>query len=99
MRRRLGAGAVLVLLFAVAGALVSAPAGAAPTPTSVPSTCSTYPPEAICPAHIMSSTTTPSQGQPLEVSGRGSHADEDVARTTGGSSVGAADTDRSGNFD
>jgi len=87
-----GAIAVVLAIFGMGAA------AAAPTPTSVPSTCETYPPE-ICQAHIMSSTTTPFQGQTIEVSGRGYHANESVALTIGGISVGTAHTDGSGNFD
>jgi hypothetical protein len=64
----------------------------------VPETCATYPVQ-ICQAHIMSSTTTPFQGQTIEASGIGYHANEDVALSIGGIPVGTAHTDSSGNFD
>ena len=96
MRRLFGAVAAAGLL-AVTVAL-AAPASAAPTPTSVPGTCATYP-VTTCQAHIQSSTTTPTAGQTIEVSGIGYVADEDVALTIGGIPVGTAHTDSHGNFD
>jgi LPXTG-motif cell wall-anchored protein len=99
MRRLVRAVAVIGLLTASA-ALAAPAAGAAPVdaPTSVPGTCATYPVQ-ICQAHIMSSTTTPLQGQTIEVSGLGYQPNEDVALTIGGIPVGTAHTDADGNFD
>lgn len=97
MQRLFRAVAVAGLL--TASAALAAPANAAaPTPTSVPGTCATYPVQ-ICQAHILSSTTTPTQGQTIEVSGLGYQPNEDVALTIGGIGVGTAHTDSSGNFD
>lgn len=89
---------VLAAMAAVLATLGAGAAAAAPTPTSVPATCPTYPIQ-ICQAHIMASTTTPFQGQSIEVSGRGYKADENVTLTIGGIAVGTAHTDSNGNFD
>jgi LPXTG-motif cell wall-anchored protein len=78
--------------------VLAVPATAAPTPTSVPGTCVPYPVQ-ICRAHIAASTTTPRQGQTIEVSGTGYVANENVSLTIGGISVGTAHTDSHGNFD
>ncbi|MDT4938521.1 MAG: hypothetical protein QOG80_2192 [Pseudonocardiales bacterium] len=96
MRRKLGALAVFGLLSA--GVLLAGSAVAAPTPTSVPGTCVPYPVK-ICQAQIASSTTAPQAGATIEVSGTGYQANEDVAITIGGISVGTAHTDGAGNFD
>lgn len=95
--------AVRILVLAAMAAMlttlgVGSAAAAAPTPTSVPGTCVTYPVQ-ICQAHILSSTTTPFQGQTIEVSGLGYQPNEDVALTIGGIPVGTAHTDSNGNFD
>ena len=94
--------AVRILVLAAMAAMLTTlgvgSAAAAPTPTSVPGTCATYPVQ-ICQAHILSSTTTPFQGQTIEVSGIGYVADEDVRLTIGGIFVGTAHTDSGGNFD
>jgi hypothetical protein len=95
MRRKLGAVAVLGMLAGTV--LLAAPAGAVPTPTSVPGTCG-YPP-ALCQAHIFSSTTAPTPGQTIEASGKDYHPNEDVDLTIGGIHVGTAHTDANGNFD
>lgn len=94
----------ILLASAIAVALAlsgAAAAGAAPTPTSIPQPCSTVQEVTIeqCQAHIMSSTTTPFQGQTIEVSGKTYHANEAVTLTIGGIFVGTAHTDANGNFD
>jgi hypothetical protein len=94
--------AVRILVLAAMAAMLTTlgvgSAVAAPTPTSVPGTCATYP-VSICQAQILSSTTTPFQGQTIEVSGLGYLPNENVALTIGGISVGTAHTDGDGNFD
>jgi hypothetical protein len=89
--------AALAVLLTTLG-MGSAAAAPVDAPTSVPGTCVTYPVQ-ICQAHIMSSTTTPFQGQTIEVSGLGYQPNEDVALTIGGIPVGTAHTDADGNFD
>jgi hypothetical protein len=85
--------AVVLACFGTAAAV------AAPTPTSIPQPCPTPYPFENCQAHILSSTTTPFQGQTIEVSGLTYHANESVTLTIGGIFVGTAHTDAAGNFD
>jgi LPXTG-motif cell wall-anchored protein len=101
MRRMTGARAVLMLVVGMLGMLfaVAGPAAAAPTPTSIPLPCPSPYPFENCQAHILSSTTTPFQGQTIEVSGLTYHANEAVTLTIGGIFVGTAHTDSNGNFD
>lgn len=61
-------------------------------------TCATgYPPATR--AQIASSTTTPFVGESIKVSGTCFNANESVALSIGGQSVGTAQTDASGSFD
>jgi LPXTG-motif cell wall-anchored protein len=88
-----GAIAVVLAVFGMGAAV------AAPTPTSIPLPCPSPYPFENCQAHILSSTTTPFQGQTIEVSGLTYHANEAVTLTIGGIFVGTAHTDSNGNFD
>lgn len=99
MRRMIRVLAVAALaLGGVAGAaVVMAPAVAAPSAGSVCSPGQPYPPSAG--VMLMVSTTTPYQGQSIEVSGSGYCANETVTLSMGGQRLGTAHADAKGSFD
>lgn len=96
MRRMIRVLAVAAL--AVAGAVVvMAPAVAAPSAGSVCSPGQPYPPSAGVMLRV--STTTPYQGQSIEVSGSGYCANETVTLRMGGQRLGTVHADAKGSFD
>ncbi|MDT4971668.1 MAG: hypothetical protein QOG22_1811 [Pseudonocardiales bacterium] len=88
----------VVSVLAVFGLFVAALAFGSSAATAAAATCgSGYP--VTTQASIASSTTTPFVGESIKVSGTCYHANEDVAITIGGVSVGTAHTDANGSFE